>query len=55
METHISTDKYELTDEERERIIERARRNMPELDRRFEQAMENLRRIAEGRPPRRNS
>src|SRR6185437_10320566 len=39
-----------LSDEERARLIELGRRQLPELDRRAEKAMENLRRIAQGLP-----
>jgi len=37
-----------LSDAERDRIIEKARRELPELDRRFKKAMTNLDRISRG-------
>lgn len=37
-----------LSEEERDRIIEQARRELPELDRRFKKAMTNLNRISRG-------
>jgi hypothetical protein len=47
-----SAPKYfsELSEEEQQRIIEQARRQLPELDRRYEKAIENLRRIGQGLP-----
>jgi hypothetical protein len=39
-----------LSDEERARLIELGRRQLPELDRRYAKAIENLRRIARGLP-----
>jgi hypothetical protein len=44
--------KYELTDEERAKIIEKARRELPERDRRYREAIEGLRRVARGLPGR---
>lgn len=46
-----SQSRYDLSEEERQGIIERARRELPELDREFEEAQENLRRIGSGLPP----
>ncbi|HEY5815381.1 MAG TPA: hypothetical protein VIS95_03470 [Solirubrobacterales bacterium] len=40
-----------LSDEERARIIELGRRQLPELDRRYKKAIENLRRLSQGLPP----
>jgi len=44
--------KYELTDDERAKIIERARRELPGRDRRYKEAIEGLRRVARGLPGR---
>lgn len=44
--------KYELTDEARAKIIEKARRELPERDRRYQEAIEGLRRVARGLPGR---
>jgi hypothetical protein len=44
--------KYELTDEQRAKIIEKARRELPERDRRYREAIEGLRRVARGLPDR---
>jgi ribosomal protein L29 len=41
----------QLSEEEREKIIEQARRELPELDRRFKKAMTNLNRISRGLRP----
>jgi hypothetical protein len=41
-----------LSDEERARIIELGRRQLPELDRRYKKAIENLNRISRGLRPR---
>ena len=41
----------ELSDEEREWVLELARRELPELDRRYKKAMTNLNRIARGLRP----
>ena len=41
----------ELSEEERDRILERARREMPELDRRYKKAITNLDRISRGLRP----
>lgn len=41
----------QLSDEEREKIVEQARRELPELDRRFKKAMTNLNRISRGLRP----
>lgn len=38
-----------LTEQERQALIERARRELPDLDREFEESMRRLRRIAAGR------
>lgn len=46
-----ATTKYKLSDEERARILERARREMPELDRRYKKAIGNLDRISRGLRP----
>jgi len=40
-----------LSDEERERILEQMRRELPELDRRYEKAISNLDRISRGLRP----
>lgn len=40
-----------LSEEERERIVERMRRELPELDRRYEKAIANLNRISRGLRP----
>ena len=42
----------ELSEEEREWVLELARRELPELDRRYKKAMTNLNRIARGLRPR---
>lgn len=47
--------KYELSDEQRAKLIEKARRELPERDRRFKEAMEGLRRFAYGDPRSRRS
>jgi hypothetical protein len=41
----------ELSEEEREWVLELARRELPELDRRYKKAMTNLNRIARGLRP----
>jgi hypothetical protein len=41
----------QLSEQERARIIERARRELPERDRRFKEAMAGLNRISRGLPP----
>lgn len=41
----------ELSQEERERVLERARRELPELDRRYKRAIANLNRISRGLRP----
>jgi len=41
----------QLSDEERDRIIEKARRELPDRDRRFKNAMTNLERISRGLRP----
>jgi hypothetical protein len=41
----------ELSSEERDRILEQARREMPELDRRYKKAIANLDRISRGLRP----
>lgn len=43
--------KAKLSEEERERILERARRELPELDRRYKKAITNLDRISRGLRP----
>jgi hypothetical protein len=43
--------KGKLSEEERERILERMRRELPELDRRYEKAIANLDRISRGLRP----
>jgi hypothetical protein len=40
-----------LSEEERERILEQARRELPELDRRYKKAISNLNRISRGLRP----
>jgi hypothetical protein len=50
MARHVPRYFSELSEEEQQRIIERARRQLPELDRRYEKAIENLRRIGHGLP-----
>lgn len=40
-----------LSEEERERILERARRELPELDRRYKKVISNLDRISRGLRP----
>ena len=47
-----SAAKRELSEEEREPILERARRELPELDRRYQKAITNLDRISRGLRPR---
>jgi hypothetical protein len=47
-----TTARYELTDAKRAEIIEKARRELPERDRRYKEAIEGLRRIAKGLPDR---
>jgi hypothetical protein len=41
----------ELSEEEQQRFLERARRQLPELDRRYKKAIENLNRISRGLRP----
>lgn len=41
----------QLSDEERARIIERARQELPERDKRFKEAMAGLNRISQGLRP----
>jgi len=48
----ISASSRQLTDEQRAAIMERARRQLPELDRRFKEAIANLDRISRGQRPR---
>jgi hypothetical protein len=43
--------KGKLSEEERERILEQARRELPELDRRYKKAATNLDRISRGLRP----
>jgi hypothetical protein len=43
--------KGKLSEEERERILEQMRRELPELDRRYEKAISNLDRISRGLRP----
>lgn len=43
--------KGKLSEKERERIVERMRRELPELDRRYEKAIANLNRISRGLRP----
>lgn len=43
--------KAKLSAEERERILEQARRELPELDRRYKKAITNLDRISRGLRP----
>jgi hypothetical protein len=40
-----------LSEQEKEKILERARRELPDLDRRYRKAIGNLERIATGRRP----
>jgi hypothetical protein len=49
MESSVATQK--LSDEERERILQKAREELPELDKRYEKAASNLDRIAQGLRP----
>lgn len=44
------TSKYELSDEQRIQLIERARRELPELDRGYKEAIDRLRRFTKGTP-----
>jgi len=50
-ESGAVTTKGKLSEEERERIVERMRRELPELDRRYEKAITNLNRISRGLRP----
>lgn len=43
--------KATLSEKERERILEQARRELPELDRRYKKAITNLDRISRGLRP----
>jgi hypothetical protein len=43
--------RYEMTEEERREFIRQWRRDLPELRRQSREAIENLGRIARGRPP----
>jgi polyhydroxyalkanoate synthesis regulator phasin len=43
--------KGKLSEEERERLLEQMRRELPELDRRYEKAIANLNRISRGLRP----
>lgn len=43
--------KRELSEKERERIVEQMRRELPELDRRYKKAITNLDRISRGLRP----
>lgn len=47
----LAATKGKLSEEERERIVERMRRELPELDRRYEKAIANLNRISRGLRP----
>lgn len=38
----VPRDPYELSDEDRQRVLERARRQLPELDRQYAEATERL-------------
>jgi uncharacterized membrane protein YukC len=42
----------ELSDKERQEIIEKAQSELPDLDKRFKKAVDNLERISEGLRPR---
>lgn len=46
-----STAKPALSAEERKRLLKKASEELPQLDRRYEKALSNLGRIAEGRRP----
>lgn len=46
-----SVAKQELSEEERARIIKKARKELPELDRRYKKAVGNLNRISRGLSP----
>jgi hypothetical protein len=50
METNMKNRK--LSEQERQEVIEKARRDLPELDKQFKKAVGNLERISEGRRPR---
>lgn len=49
MEAAVS--KPKLSDEERDRLLKKVSKELPQLDRRYEKAVSNLERIAEGRRP----
>jgi hypothetical protein len=52
MEAAAKNNQEQLSEEERKEIIERAQRELPDLDKKFEQAVDNLERISEGLRPR---
>ncbi|HEY8502053.1 MAG TPA: hypothetical protein VIL21_05160 [Solirubrobacterales bacterium] len=49
MESSVA--KQEPTEEQRARIIKQARKELPELDRRYKKAVDNLNRISRGLSP----
>lgn len=51
VEARSDPSRFELSEEERRQVIERARRELPELDRELREARENLRRIGAGMEP----